>query len=73
MFLFVPLIVKKTLSVPTEFSQNSKEYSEESIVQCFRESTMEKKETFFKASFTPDTQLKNYPYHVDATEFIEET
>ena len=37
------------------------------------ESTVEKKEAFFKACFKPDTQLKNYPYLVDASEFNEET
>ena len=34
---------------------------------------MEKKEEFFKSCFKPDTQLKNYPYPLDAEEFNEET
>ena len=34
---------------------------------------MENKEEFFKYCFKPDTQLKNYPYPVDAREFNEET
>ena len=43
LFPVSPLIIRKTLSLPIEFSQNTKEYNEESIFQCFRESTMERR------------------------------
>ena len=56
-----------------EFIQKSKEYSEEGIVQCFRESTMEKREVFFISCFNPDTHLKYYAFPIDANEFNEET
>ena len=72
-FSVSPLVIRNTFSVPVEFSQKSEEYNEEIIVQCFREAFVENKEAFFKAYFKPDTQLKNYPYPLDAEEFNEET
>ena len=71
--LVIPLIIRNTLFVPVEFSQKFKEYSEERILQCFRQTTVETKEAFFKSCFKTDTQLKNYPYLVDASDYNEET
>ena len=41
--LVSPLVIRNTMSVPTEFTLKSKDYNEESIIQCFRESVIEKK------------------------------
>ena len=71
--LVIPLVVRKTLSVPIEFNQRAKEYNEEGIVQCFREEANENKEVFFKSCFKPDAHLKHYPFLVEANEFYEET
>ena len=68
-----PLVIRNTLLVPTKFINNSKEYNEESKVQYFRESTVEKKQYFFKICFKPDVQLYNQPFPVDANLFNEET
>ena len=36
-----PLVFQNTFVVPTEFTQISKDFNEESVVQFFRESTIE--------------------------------
>ena len=66
------LVIRNTLSAPDEFSQKSKEYNEESIVQYFRESIVEKKQDFFKICFKLDVQLHNQPFLVDVILFNEE-
>ena len=60
------LVVRKTLLVPDESTVKAKNYNEESIVQCFRESTIEKKQEFFKKCFKPDVESLNQPFLVDA-------
>ena len=49
-------IVRKTLHVPEEFTLKAKDYSEESILQCFKESTIERKQDFFKRCFKPEDE-----------------
>ena len=51
------LVIRKSFSVPTKFDPKSREYNEESIVQCFRESVIEKKHEVFKKCFKPYVQL----------------
>ena len=60
------LVVQKTVLVPDEFTLKSKNYNDESIVQCFRESTIEKKQDFFKKCFKPDVESSNQSFPVDA-------
>ena len=50
----IRLVIKNNFSVPIDFTQVSKEFNEESIIQYFRESTIEKKEVLFKTCFKPD-------------------
>ena len=71
--LVSPLFIRNTLSFLVDFNQNSKEYNEESIVQYFRESTVEQKQDFFKICFKPDIQLQNQPFPIDANIFNKET
>ena len=67
------MVIRKTLLVPDEFTLKYKDYNEESIVQCFRESVIEKKHEFFKKCFKPDFELLEQPFPVDADLFNEET
>ena len=73
LFLVSPLSIRNTFSIPEELNQKSIEYSEERILQYFIKAFVEKKEAFFKSSFKPNAQLKNYPYPIDAEEFNGET
>ena len=41
-------IVRKTMSVPEEFTSKDKYYTEESILRCFKESTIERKQFFLR-------------------------
>ena len=66
------LVIWNTLLIPTDFAQISKEYNEENLVQFFRESSVEQKETFFKAFSKPDSQLLNIPFSIDYDLFNEE-
>ena len=61
------LIDRKTLLVPDEITLKAKDYNEESIVQCFRESIIEKRQDFFKKCFKPDVELLDQPFPVDVT------
>ena len=51
----------------------SKDFNEESIVQFFRESTIEQKQVFSKTCFKPDVLLQNQPFPVDSILFNDET
>ena len=68
-----PLVIKSILSGPIEFTQNSKEYNEETLIQYFTMSTIEHKQPFFKICFKPDVQLQSQPFLVDANLFNKET
>ena len=73
LFPITPLVFRKTLSVPEDFSLKSQDYVEESIVQCFREYFVEKKQDFFKKWFKPDVNLLYQPFPIDSNLFNEET
>ena len=42
-----PLVIRGVFSVPAEFNQLPKEFNEESLIQLFRESIVEKKQIVF--------------------------
>ena len=67
------LDIRNTLSIPADFVQVSKEYKEESLVQFFRESTIDQKEPFLKFCSKPDSHLLNHPFPIDYKLFNEET
>ena len=67
------LVIRKTLLVLDEFTLKSKDYNEEYILQCFRESVVEKKQYFFKKCFKPDVELLYQPFLVDVSLFNEAT
>ena len=62
----IPVFIKNIFSIHVEFTQVSKDYNEEIIIQFFKESTIEQKEIFFKTCFTLDVMLQNHPFHVDS-------
>ena len=66
------LIIRNTLLISVDFSQISKEYKEENLVQFFWESSVKQKETFLKTYSKPDSQLLNYPFPIDYNLFNEE-
>ena len=66
-----PLVIKNTSSFPIEFTQVFKEFNEESIIQYFRESTIEQKQDLFNICFKPDIQLQNHPFPIDSSLFNE--
>ena len=65
LYLVSPLVVRKTVLVS--------DYNEQSIVQCFRESIVEKKQGIFKKCFKPDVELLDKPFPLDADLFNVET
>ena len=60
------LVIIKSLLVPDEFTLKSKDYNEESIIQCFSESVVEKKREFLKKCFKLDVELLDQPFIVDS-------
>ena len=48
------LVIRNTFSIPVKFTQVSKEFNEEIIMEYFREFTIEQKQVFFKTCFKPD-------------------
>ena len=66
------LVIRNTLSVSTNFSLVSKEYKEENLIQFFRESRVERNETFLKTCSKPKSQLLNDPFPIDYDMFNEE-
>ena len=67
------LVVRQTLYVPEDFTLKAKDYSEESILWCFKESTIERKKEFFKRCFKLEDESSNPSFRVDAALFNEET
>ena len=67
------LVIKKSILVSRECTLKYKDYNKESIVQCFRESIVEKKQEFFKKCFKPDVELLDQTFPVDVGLFNEET
>ena len=65
------LIIRKTLLVLDEFTLKSKDYNEESIIQCFSESVVEKKREFLKKCFKLDVELLDQPFLVDSSLELE--
>ena len=65
------LFIRNTLFVPANFVQVFKEYKEEILVQFFRESTVEQKETFLESCSKLDSQLLNHPFPIDYNMFNE--
>ena len=59
--------------VPEDFTFKDKDYNEESILRCFKESTMERKKHFFKRCFKPEDESSRPSFPIDATLFNEET
>ena len=68
-----PLFIRNTFYVPAEFTHMSKDLNEESIVQFFRESTIEQKHVFFKTWFKTNVLLQNQPFLVYSRLFNDET
>ena len=66
------LVIQNTLLIPANFSQMSKEYKQDNLVQFFWESSVEQKETFFKTCSKPDSQLLNHHFPIDYNLFNEE-
>ena len=67
------LVVRKTLYVPKEFTLKAKYYSEESILLCFKESTIERKQEFFKRCFKLEDDSCSLSFPINAALFNEET
>ena len=67
------LVIRKSLLVPDEFTLKYKDYNEDYVIQCFRESIIEKKHEFFKKYFKEDTEILDQPFPVDVGLFNEET
>ena len=65
------LVIIKSLLVPDEFTLKYKDYNEESIIQCFSESVVEKKKEFLQKCFTLDVDLLEQPFLVDASLELE--
>ena len=66
-------VVRKTLSVPEEFTLKDKYYSEESILWCFKESTIERNKEVYKRCFNPEDESSIPSFLVDEALFNEET
>ena len=68
-----PLAIRKTLSVPEDFTLKYRDYKEEYIIQCFREYLLENKKYFFNKCFKPDINILDQPFPIDSILFNEET
>ena len=66
-------VVRQTLSVPEEFTLKAKDYSEETILWCFKGSTIDRKQEFFKICLNPKDESSNPSFPVDASLFNEVT
>ena len=66
-------IICKSLHVPDEFVHTSQEYKEESIIQFFRESTIENKKAFMNSCSKLDAEVISLYYPIDLSLFNEET
>ena len=66
-------VICKTLDILDKFVHISQDYQEESIIRCFRESTVRSRETFLKAYSKPDSEPIDLSYPIDLNQFNEET
>ena len=53
------LVIQNTLLILVDFSQTSKEYKEDNLLQVFQESSVEQKETLLKTFSKPEIQFLN--------------
>ena len=51
------LVVRDSLTIPPNFTQNREEFSEEELIQSFKHDTIEKKKPFFSKCFRSDVSL----------------
>ena len=67
------LAIRKSLSIPNEFSLKSQDYSEESILQYFKESPIERKKDFLRKCLKPYANLLDNSFPLYSNMFNEET
>ena len=67
------LVFQDTFFVPTTFTQLSQEFSEEILIQTFREATEKYNQTFFNTCFKLDVSLQNQDFLVNSSLFTDET
>ena len=59
--------------VPKECTLKAKDYNEESILRCFKDSTIERNQEFYKRCFKPEDESSSPSFLVNETMFNEET
>ena len=65
LLLVSSLAIRKSLLILDEFSLKAQDYSEESILQHFKESPTERKQDFFRKCLKPDGSLSNQPFSLN--------
>ena len=73
LFHVIRLIFQDTFVLPTAFTQLYKYFIEDSLVQLFREATVQQKQAFFNTCFKPDVSLQNQYFPVETSLFNYET